>query len=44
MIHWELCKKFKFDMQNLEDETQKLLWNYEIQTDYLISSSRPVLW
>ena len=53
VIHWELCKKLKFDHTNkwymhsptsvLENETQKLLWDFEIQTDYLISVRRPDL-
>ena len=49
-ILWELCKKFKskFDHTNkwymhnpkfvLENETHKLLRDFEIQTDYLISA------
>ena len=46
MIHWELCQKFNFDNTNkycmhnpdsiLENETHKLLWYFEIQTDHLI--------
>ena len=52
-IHWELWKKFKFDHMNkwhmhnsesvLENETHKLLWNLEIQTDHLISARQPDL-
>ena len=51
VIHWELCKKFKFDhtkkwyMYNtksvLKNEMHKLLWDFEIQTYHLISSRRP---
>ena len=51
VIHWELWKKFKFDhtkqlyMHNpeyiLENETHKDLWDFEIQTDHLISTRRP---
>ena len=47
-IHWELYKKFKFDLTNkwymhnpvsvLENETHKILWDFEIQTDHLISA------
>ena len=47
-IHWELCKKFKFDhntkwyMHNpesvLEYEMHKVRWDFEIQTDHLISA------
>ena len=47
-IHWELCKKFKFDHVNkcymhnpepfLENKTEKILWDFEMQTDHLISA------
>ena len=50
VIHWELCKKFKFDHTNkwymhnpesfLEKETHKLLWDFEIQTNHIISARR----
>ena len=50
VIQWELCKKFKFDqtdkwyMHNpesiLENEMHKILWDFEIQTDHLISARR----
>ena len=53
VIHWELCKKFKFDhtykwyMHNqapvLENDTHKLLWDFEIPTDPLISARSPDL-
>ena len=53
MIHWELYQKSKFDHKNkwympkpesvLENETQKFLWDFEIQTDHLISARRPDL-
>ena len=53
VILWELCKKFKFDHANkwymhnlesvLENETNKLLWDFEIQTDHQISARRPDL-
>ena len=40
VIHWEMCKKFKFDHTNmhnpapvLETDTHKLLWDFAIQTD-----------
>ena len=49
-IHWELCKKFKFDHKNkwyiwnsepvLENETNQILLNFEIQTDHLFSARR----
>ena len=51
VIHWEMCKKFKFDhtikkyMHNpapvLENATHKLLWDFNIQTDHLIPARRP---
>ena len=51
VIHWEMCKKFKFDrddkwyMHNpapvLENDTHKLLWDFDIQTDHLISARGP---
>ncbi len=51
VINWEICKKFKFDhakkwyMHNpasvLENDTHKLLWDFDIQTDHLISIRRP---
>ena len=53
VIHWELCKKFKFDhtskwyMHNpapvLENGTHKLLWDFDKQTDHLISARKPDL-
>ena len=53
VIHWEMGKKFKFDdtnkwyMQNpapvLENNTHKLLWDFDIYTDHLISGRRPGL-
>ena len=53
VIHWELCKKLKFDHTNkwyihnsesvLENETRKPRWDFEIQMDYLISARRPNL-
>ena len=53
MIHTELCKKFKFYhtkkwyMLNLEsvleNETHKILWDFDIQTDHQISARRPDL-
>ena len=49
----ELCKKFKFDRTNkwymhnlefvLENETHKLLWDFETQTDHPISARQPDL-
>ena len=53
VIHWELCKKLKFHHTNkwyiynpesfLENGTLKVLWDFEIQTDHLISARRPNL-
>ena len=53
VIQWELCKKFKFDHTNkwhmhnpksaLVNDTHKLLWDFEIQTDHLISARPPDL-
>ena len=53
VIHWEMCKKFKFDHTNkwymhnpapvLENDTHKLLWDFAIQTDHRISAWRPDL-
>ena len=53
VIHWEMCKKFKFDHTNkwymhnpspvLENNTHKLLWDFDIHTDHLISAGRPDL-
>ena len=48
MIHWEMSKKFKVDYANkwymhnpapvLENDTHKLLWDFDIQMDPLIST------
>ena len=53
VIPWEMCKKFKFDHTNkwyihnpvpvLENDTHKLLWGFNIQTDHLILARRPCL-
>ena len=50
VIHWEICKKFKFDHTNkwymhnpgavLENETYKVLWDLDVQTDHRISARR----
>ena len=50
VIHWEMCKKFKFDHAKkwytnnlapvLENDTQNLLWDFDIQTNHLISARR----
>ena len=48
VIHWKMCKKFRFDQKNkwymhslayfLENCTHKLLWDFDIRTDNLISA------
>ena len=53
VIDWELCKKLKFDRTNnwymhnptsvLENETHKLLRDFDIQTYHSISARRPDL-
>ena len=53
VIDREMCKKFKFYHSNkwylhnpasfLKDDTHKLLWDFDIQTDHLISARRPDL-
>ena len=53
MTHMDLCKKLKFDDANkwymynqesvLENEMHKLLWDFAIQRDHLISARRPDL-
>ena len=53
VIHWEMRKKFKFDhmkkwyMHNpaavVENDTHKLLYDFDIDTDHLISDRRPDL-
>ena len=53
VIDWEMCKKFKFDHNNkwymnnpapvLENDPHKLLWDFDIHTDHLISARRPDL-
>ena len=51
VIHWEMRKKFKFHHTNkwymhnlapvLDNNTHKLLWDFDIHTDHLISARRP---
>ena len=53
MIYWELYRKSKLEHTDkyylhqpesvLENETHKILWNFEIQMDHPISSKRPGL-
>ena len=50
VIHWEMCKKLKFDHTNkwhmhnpapvLENATHKLLWDFSIQMDHQIPARR----
>ena len=50
VIHLEMSKKYKFDHMNkwymhnqvsvLENNTHKLLWDFDTQTDHLISARR----
>ena len=52
-IHGEMCRKFQFDHTNkwymhnpapvLENDSHKLLWDFNIQTDHLIPARRPDL-
>ena len=51
VIHLEMCMQFKFDHTNkwymhnpapiLENDRHPFLWNFDIQTDHLISARRP---
>ena len=53
VIHWEMCKKFKLDHTNkcymhnpapvLENDTHKVLSDFDIYTDPLISARKPDL-
>ena len=53
VIHLEVGKKFKFDHANkwymhnpatvLENDAHKLLWEFDTQTNHLISARRPDL-
>ena len=51
VTHWEMCKKSKFNHTNkwyihnpaAVLETHKLLWEFDIHTDHLISTRRPDL-
>ena len=50
MIYSELCKKMKFDQTNEgymhnpesvpKNDTHNILWDFDIQTDHLISTGR----
>ena len=53
VIYWKLCKKLKSDHAKkwyvhnqepvLENETHKLLWDFVIQTNHLMSARQPDL-
>ena len=53
VIHWEMWNKFKFDHANkwymlnpepvLQNDTHKLLWEFDMQTDHQISGRKPNL-
>ena len=53
MVYWEMCRKLQFDHTNkwymhnpapvLENDTYKLLWDFNILTDQLIPARRPDL-
>ena len=53
VIHWDICKKFKFDHMNkwymhnlasvLENDTHKLRLDFDIQMDHLILARQPDL-
>ena len=53
VIHWEMCRKFQFNHTNkwymynpapvLENDSDKLLWDFNIQIDHLIPARRPNL-
>ena len=53
VIHWEMCRKFQFDQKNKwymhnpahvpENDSHKLLWDFNIKTDHLIPARRPDL-
>ena len=44
VIHWEMCKKYMHNQAPiLENDTQKLLWDFDIHTVNLISARRPDL-
>ena len=53
VIHWKMCRKFQFDHTNkwymhnpapvLENDSHKLLWDFNMQTDQLIPARGPDL-
>ena len=54
MIHWELCKRLKYDPTdkwyrhkpeaNLEIERNNILWDFDTQTDHSIQVKNLVFW
>ena len=50
-IHWEVCIKIGFDVNEnwykhetdkvVENDSQKILWDFTIQTDHIIEARRP---
>ena len=43
VIHWEMCKKFKYDHANkwcMHNPAPVLKWDFDIQTDHVISDRR----
>ena len=53
VVHWEMCRKFQFDRTNklymhnpapvIENDSHKLIWDFNIQTYHLIPARRPDL-
>ena len=53
VINWEMCRKFQFDITNkwymhnpasvIENDSHKLLWDFNIQMDHQIPARRPDL-
>ena len=45
VIHWEMCKKFRFDHTNkwYMHNPAAVLLDFDVQTDHLISARRPGL-
>ena len=51
VINWKLCKRLKFDHTNkwylhkqeyvIDNETHKILWEFEILTDHPIRARKP---
>ena len=53
VVHWEMCRKFQFNLTNkwymhnpasvIENDSHKLLWDFNMQTGHLIPARRPDL-